>query len=115
MLLGRHDSNFAWARSPPGQRTGAILRAWTGQVAWQSPRFWETDRQIYGGLSFIHRDVQLIWYPSGGYFEPQGVLIGCYNFDDVALRFMEQPLPARLRASRDAIDRKSTRLNSSHT
>ncbi len=74
------------------------------KVAWQSPRFWETDRQIYGGLSFIHRDVQLIWYPSGGYFKPQGVLIGCYNFDDVALRFMEQPLPARLQASRDAIE-----------
>lgn len=74
------------------------------KIAWQAPRFWESDRGIYGGLSFIKRDIQLIWYPSGGYFQPEGVLVGCYNFDDVAARFMQQSIPQRLQASRDAID-----------
>jgi monoamine oxidase len=77
----------------------------SNKIAWQAPRFWETDRQIYGGLSFINRDVFLIWYPSGGFFQPTGVLIGCYNFEDVARRFMAQPMAKRFQDSRDAIER----------
>ena len=100
-VLQNISANFS---TPFKEAIKQVPAGGANKVAWQSPRFWETDRQIYGGLSFVHRDVQLIWYPSGGYFKPQGVLIGCYNFDDVALRFMDQPLPARLQASRDAIE-----------
>jgi len=74
------------------------------KIAWQTPRFWETERNIYGGLTFVKRDVQLIWYPSGGFFQPQGVLIGCYNFEEIAEKFMTQPIPDRFQASRDAIE-----------
>lgn len=100
-VLERIPANF----SPPfADGIRKIATGGANKIAWQSPRFWETDRQIYGGLSFVKRDVQLIWYPSGGYFQPTGVLIGCYNFDDVALRFMQQGIPERLQASRDAIE-----------
>lgn len=74
------------------------------KVAWQSPRFWETDFNIYGGLGFARGETNLVWYPSGGFFRPTGVLIGCYNFAEDAQHFMERPLPERFSISRDAIE-----------
>lgn len=100
-VLENVPTNFS---KPFAEGIRQIPSGGANKIAWQSPRFWETDRQIYGGLSFVKRDVQLIWYPSGGYFQPSGVLIGCYNFDEVALRFMQQSIPQRLQASRDAIE-----------
>jgi monoamine oxidase len=75
------------------------------KIAWQSPRFWETDHQIYGGISYIEHDVQLVWYPSHGFHGPTGILLGCYNEGDVAAAFARQPLPAQLAASRAAVER----------
>ncbi len=74
------------------------------KVAWQSPRFWETGYNIYGGLGFARGETNLVWYPSGGFFRPTGILIGCYNFGDDARHFMERPLPERFSISRDAIE-----------
>lgn len=74
------------------------------KVAWQSPRFWETDYNIYGGLGFARGEANLIWYPSGGFFRPSGILIGTYNFADDAKNFMGRSLQERFSISRDAIE-----------
>lgn len=36
------------------------------KIAWQSPRFWEKENHIYGGISFLKNMVDLVWYPVGG-------------------------------------------------
>ena len=49
------------------------------KIAWESPRFWETDDRIYGGISFLKDAVDLVWYPSAKMFSPTGVLVAGFN------------------------------------
>lgn len=52
------------------------------KVAFQSPhRWWEVDQQLYGGISWTSRDITQIWYPSHGFHEKKGVLVGAYIWD----------------------------------
>ncbi len=50
------------------------------KIAFQSPRFWEKEEQIYGGISWTDPDILQIWYPSGGFGQDQGVIVGSYLF-----------------------------------
>ncbi len=43
-------------------------------------RFWETQEQLYGGITWTDLDIGTIWYPSTGYLSERGVVIGYYNF-----------------------------------
>lgn len=43
-------------------------------------RWWETDHQIYGGITETDLDVTHIWYPSYGFHGDRGVVIGYYNY-----------------------------------
>lgn len=74
------------------------------KIAFQAPRFWETDDQIYGGMSFPGGETRLVWYPSHGFHEPNGVLVGCYNFDEEAARFGRKSLADQIDAARRAVD-----------
>ncbi len=57
------------------------------KIAFQSPRFWETESQVYGGLSFTERDTFITWYPSYGFHQAQGVIVAGYAFNgDMAKR-----------------------------
>lgn len=100
-VLKKIPANFS---KPFAEAIAEVEYGASNKIAWQAPRFWETDRHIYGGLSFVKRDVQLIWYPSGGFFTPTGILIGCYNFEDVAARFMQLPMQKRFDVSRGTLD-----------
>ena len=51
------------------------------KIAFQSPRFWETDEQIYGGISWTDEEILQIWYPSGGFGQDKGIILGSYLFD----------------------------------
>lgn len=75
------------------------------KIAWQSRRFWETEAQIYGGISVVKHETSLIWYPSGGFHKKTGVLVGCYNIGQNARDFTAQPLSAQFASSRGVIDR----------
>jgi monoamine oxidase len=79
------------------------------KIAWEAPRFWETENRIYGGISFLKNKVDLVWYPSAKMFSPTGVLVGGFNaehddagkptaFGELASR------EAKLAASRDAVE-----------
>lgn len=50
------------------------------KIAFQSPRFWEKEEQIYGGISWTDPDIQQIWYPSGGFGQNNGIIVGSYLF-----------------------------------
>ena len=51
------------------------------KIAWESPRFWEKENHIYGGISFLRNTVDLVWYPSAKLFSPKGVLISGFNIE----------------------------------
>jgi monoamine oxidase len=75
------------------------------KIGWQSPRFWEEDCDIYGGISFLDDDTSLVWYPSSGFFAPRGLLVGGYTHGPPAVRYADLSLPAQQAASRRSIDR----------
>jgi monoamine oxidase len=49
------------------------------KVAWQSPRFWEKENNIYGGISFLKNIVDLVWYPTDKLFSPTGVIVAGFG------------------------------------
>lgn len=59
------------------------------KIAFQAKRrFWEEDDQIYGGISWTADDVTQVWYPSTGFHERGGVLLGAYIWtNEIGERF----------------------------
>ena len=55
-----------------------------GKVAFQSRRFWEQEHNIYGGISWTTQDITQIWYPSSGFGQANGILVGAYIFGGAA-------------------------------
>lgn len=51
------------------------------RVAFQSPRFWEQEHNIYGGISWTDQEITQIWYPNHGFHDANGIVIGAYIFD----------------------------------
>lgn len=100
-LLRRLDSNFTQAFK---QALELAKPDKANKVAWQSPRFWETDYQIYGGLSYINHDARFLWYPSDRLNSPQGVLVATYNTGEVAERFAGKPWQEQFASSRSAVE-----------
>ena len=50
------------------------------KIAFQSPRFWESEDDIYGGISRTDPEILQIWYPSGGFGQEKGIIVGSYLF-----------------------------------
>ena len=75
------------------------------KIAFQSPRFWERENHIYGGLSFTDRDTFITWYPSGKFHSPEGVLVAGYAFAKQADRFGALPLNQRIAYARGTVER----------
>jgi monoamine oxidase len=73
------------------------------KIAWESPRFWEHDYSIYGGISFLDQPVNLVWYPSSRLFSEKGVVIAGYDLENgTPLEAMN--LAQKLEASRQAVE-----------
>ena len=47
-------------------------------MAFEAPRFWETDEGIYGGNAWTDRLNENVMYPSRGFHAERGVLVGAY-------------------------------------
>lgn len=77
-LMRRWDTNW-------GSETDAALgefatRAPAGKMGLQyRSRWWEEDHKIYGGITETDMDLAHLWYPSYGYGERKGLVIGYYN------------------------------------
>jgi monoamine oxidase len=51
------------------------------KIAWEAPRFWEKEANVYGGISYLQQMVDLVWYPSARLFSEKGILIGGYSME----------------------------------
>ncbi|BAQ79328.1 flavin monoamine oxidase family protein [Pseudomonas sp. St29] len=100
-LLAKVENNFS---APVRQAIGAVQFGYANKVAWQSRRFWESQYQIYGGLSFINQEASGLWYPSGGFNQAEGVLVAAYNNGETARRFGEKSLAQQIEISRQAVE-----------
>jgi monoamine oxidase len=79
------------------------------KIAWEAPRFWEKENNIYGGISFLKQTVDLVWYPSAKLFSQKGVIVAGFNleqYDDGALTDFGKlgSMDAKLAASRKAVE-----------
>ena len=89
-------------------RKTAIGRAVYGngtKTAFQAPRFWEREDEIYGGLSFTERDTQITWYPSNGFHGPEGILVAGYAFGSTADKFAARSIADRISYAKATVDR----------
>lgn len=64
-------------------------------------RFWEEDDSIFGGVSRTNMDITQIVYPCTGYFSKKGVLIGYYNYGNIAGRIGNMSLAEREKMALD--------------
>jgi monoamine oxidase len=89
--------------SPAVQRAieeGAATYAPTAKVAFAaSPRWWEMEDRLYGGISWTSRDINQLWYPSHGFHARKGILIGAYIWDYEAARRYGTMTPAERRTA----------------
>lgn len=67
-----HDVDAALGEFTPGSPAGKI------GLQYRS-RFWEDDHRIFGGITETDMDLAHLWYPSYGYGERKGLIIGYYN------------------------------------
>jgi monoamine oxidase len=74
------------------------------KIGWQARRFWETEDQIYGGISWVKGPTALVWYPSDRFFADKGILLGGYLTRDDADTFASKPIAEQLAASRAAVE-----------
>jgi len=88
---------------------GATAYGQGTKVAWESRRFWEQDDDIYGGLAWTDEPSDFVWYPSGGFNQPRGVLIGAYSIGfggpENAAKFDAMSFEERFAVSRAVIEK----------
>jgi monoamine oxidase len=65
------------------------------KMAFESPRFWETDFNIYGGLSFMAQGPNPVWYPSSNLMSEKGIIVSGYQ-DDSYEDFVSLSLDAKM-------------------
>lgn len=81
-VLAGIDNDFSPDRQAAIKRNAVLGDGY--KVAFQSPRFWEQEDRIFGGLSFTERDTLMTWYPSDRLNSDEGVIVAGYAFDGKA-------------------------------
>jgi monoamine oxidase len=78
------------------------------KVAFEGPRFWETDDNIFGGLAWTDRANENVIYPSHGFGSPKGVLVAAYvagwTNGDNPQKFAAYSDAERLQVSRESVE-----------
>lgn len=100
-LLAKVKNNLGEAVN---QAIASVKFGYANKVAWQAPRFWENNDQIYGGLSFINHETYSFWYPSDRLQSAQGILVAAYNNGEVARQFGLKNAQQQIQSSRQAVD-----------
>ena len=76
------------------------------KIAWESKRFWETEYNIYGGISWIQGGpINMIWFPSGGIHNETGVILSGYGLQSLPAFNALQSMDAKINASRAAVEK----------
>ncbi len=105
-ILQRIPSDFSSAKKAALAASPPYLHS--VKVAFEAPRFWETDDSIYGGLAWTDRLNENVIYPSNGYHDPKGVLVTGYcagwTNGDNPDRFANLSHEERFRICRESIE-----------
>jgi monoamine oxidase len=76
------------------------------KIAWESPRFWETEYNIYGGISWIQGGpINMVWYPSGKMHSKVGVILSGYGLQSLPAFNALPTMQAKIDVSRAAVER----------
>lgn len=68
-----------------GEHRNALARlrySRAAKLAFEAPRFWETEYGIFGGISWTNEDITQMWYPASGFQEDSGIIGGAYIWDN---------------------------------
>jgi monoamine oxidase len=105
-VLARIPNDFSAAKKAAITQAPPYLHS--VKLAFQAPRFWETDDNIFGGLAWTDRLNENVMYPSGGIGSAKGVIIGAYcagwTHNDTPDSFAALSHEERLRISRESIE-----------
>lgn len=74
------------------------------KIPWESRRFWETDYNIYGGLSFLSQGPSPVWYPSASLMSERGIVVSGY-MDEFSRGFDKLTMQQKFDASRAQIEK----------
>jgi monoamine oxidase len=74
------------------------------KIPWESKRFWETDYNIYGGLSFLSQGPSPVWYPSAALMSERGIIVAGY-MDEFSQGFDKLTMQEKFDASRAQIEK----------
>ena len=103
--LSRIPSDFSPAKKAALQNVPYLRSV---KVAFQGPRFWESDDGIYGGVGWTDRANENVLYPSNGFNSAKGVLVAAYaagwTDERSADRFSSLSDGERLRVSRESVE-----------
>lgn len=103
-LLERIPNDFAPAKKAALRNIPYLKSA---KVAFEAPRFWE-EEGIYGGNAWTDRLNENVMYPSSGFHEPRGVLVGAYvagwTHRDTPEAFTKLPLAEQVRISAGSVE-----------
>jgi monoamine oxidase len=104
--LGRIPSDFSPAKK--AAIAGGPPYLHSVKLAFEAPRFWETDDNIFGGLAWTDRLNENVLYPSNGIGSPKGVIVGAYcagwTHQDTPDSFAALSHEERIRISRDSLE-----------
>jgi len=104
-LLARIPSDFSAAKQAALKTVNYLPSV---KVAFESPRFWETDDNVFGGLAWTDRANENVIYPSQGIGSPKGVLVAAYvagwTNRDNPQKFAAYSNEERLRVSRESVE-----------
>ena len=104
-LLARIPSDFSPAKKAALRGIDYLASA---KVAFESPRFWERDEHLYGGLAWTDRLNENLMYPSDRFHSDKGVLVAAYvagwTNPDNPQRFAALSHSERLRISAESVE-----------
>ena len=75
-ILNRIPSDFSAAKKAAIGKAPAYLQS--VKLAFEAPRFWETDDNIFGGAAWTDSLNENVLYPSSGIGSARGVIVGAY-------------------------------------
>ncbi|MDP1906846.1 MAG: FAD-dependent oxidoreductase, partial [Hyphomicrobium sp.] len=104
-LLARIPSDFSPAKKVALKKVEYLKSA---KVAFEAPRFWETDEAIYGGNAWTDRLNENVMYPSSGFHSERGVIVGAYvagwTHNNTPEAFVKLPIAEQIRISAGSIE-----------
>ena len=104
-LLARIPNDFSAAKNAALKSVNYLASV---KVAFEAPRFWETDDNIFGGLAWTDRANENVIYPSHGFGSGKGVLVAAYvagwTNQDNPQKFSAYSNEERLRVSRESVE-----------